>query len=230
MSVESFPASQDERPLFTVSNHHAPHCGAPPAVTGDEPGVYHGYFENSHGEQFVFLYRRNTGERCYWCRRTLFRFMEAWAERAGFAALAYGEITDDLADVRPGRRAATELGIVAPLRAAGFSKDDVRRYARAHGLAVAEKPASACLASRVPFGTEVTVERLRRIERAEEDVRALGFRVLRVRDHGRRARVEVGADELVRARAVRARLEDVLRASDFDEVELAAYGAARAGL
>ncbi len=172
-------------------------------------------------------YRRNTGERCYWCRRTLFRFMEAWAERAGFAALAYGEITDDLADERPGRRAASEFGVVAPLCAAGFSKDDVRRYARAHGLAVAEKPASACLASRVPFGTEVTAERLGRIERAEEDVRALGFRVLRVRDHGRRARVEVGADELARARAVRARLEEVLRASDFDEVELAAYGTAR---
>ncbi len=67
MSVESFPASQNERPLFAVSNHHAPHCGTPPAVTGDEPGVYHGYFENSHGEQFVFLYRQDTGEAVVRC-------------------------------------------------------------------------------------------------------------------------------------------------------------------
>jgi len=177
-------------------------------------------------ELAVAGYRANAGQRCYWCRRTLFELVRAWAAEQGFAALAYGEITDDLLDDRPGRRAAHELGVVAPLREVGFSKRDVRRYAREHGLAPADKPASACLASRLPIGTEVTAERLRRIERAEERVRSLGFRVLRVRDLGRRARVEVGADELGRARRARAELERVLSGVDFDEVELAAYGAA----
>jgi uncharacterized protein len=177
----------------------------------------------STDELALEAYRRNAGDRCYHCRRTLFDAMEAWARERGFRALAYGEITDDLVDDRPGRRAASELGVVAPLREAGLSKEDVRRYARAHGLATAEKPASACLASRIPVGTEVTRARLDRIERAEALVRSLGFRVLRVRDHGSDARVEVGADELARARALRDELAGLLRPLGFERVELAAY-------
>ncbi len=168
-------------------------------------------------------YRANAGERCYFCRSSLFQALAEWAEREGFAALAYGEITDDLLEVRPGRRAAREFGVVAPLREAGFSKDDVRRYAREHGLAVAEKPASACLASRIPVGTEVTRERLARIEHAEEALRGLGFRVLRVRDHGKKARVEVGEDDIGQARLLRGRVAELLAALSFDEVELAVY-------
>jgi uncharacterized protein len=172
-------------------------------------------------------YRANRGDRCYFCREALFDAMRAWARRSGFAWLAYGEITDDLGELRPGRRAAAEAGVVAPLSAAGFSKLDVRRYAREHGLVVAEKAASACLASRIPVGTEVTRERLARVERAEEALRDLGFAPLRVRDHERRARVEVGQAELARARALRPELEARLAPLGFVELDLAAYTRSR---
>jgi len=172
-------------------------------------------------------YRANDGQRCYFCRHTLFTAMEAWARAHGHTTLAYGEITDDLQEHRPGRRAAAELPVRAPLREAGFSKDDVRRYARAHGLAVAEKPAAACLASRVPLGTVVTRARLARIEAAEEALRGFGFALLRVRDHGERARVEVAPEELERARVLEPELRERLGALGFARLELAAYLRAR---
>lgn len=173
-------------------------------------------------------YRANDGQRCYFCRHTLFRAMEDWASAQGFTTLAYGEITDDLREHRPGRRAAAELAVHAPLREAGFSKDDVRRYARAHGLTVAEKAAAACLSSRVPLGTPVTRARLARIEAAEESLRDLGFAVLRVRDHGERARLEVAAGELERARSLEQELRARLGAQGFVLLELAAYARANA--
>lgn len=168
-------------------------------------------------------YRANRGDRCYFCKSALFDVMEPWARVHGFAALAFGEIADDAFDDRPGRRAAAERGVVAPLRAAGFTKVDVRRYAREHGLSMAEKPASACLASRLPVGTAVTRERLATVERAEAALVQLGLRVLRVRHHGAQARVEVGADELAHARAQRREIEGRLAALGFAEVDLAAY-------
>lgn len=168
-------------------------------------------------------YQENRGDRCYFCKAALFEAMERFAAREGIPFLAFGEIVDDFRDDRPGARAARERGVLAPLSAAGLGKEDVRRYAREAGLPVASKPASACLASRIPVGTRVTRERLARVEAAEEALRALGLRVLRVRHHGRRARVEVGADELAGARE---RLED-LRAAlvgvGFEELELDAY-------
>jgi uncharacterized protein len=168
-------------------------------------------------------YRRNDGQRCYFCRRTLFRSMEDWARARGFTTLAYGEITDDLADERPGRRAAAELDVRAPLREAGFSKDDVRRYARSHALAVAEKPAAACLSSRLPPGTPVTRAALARIEAAEEALRPLSFVVLRVRDHGESARVEVSPEEYARAGTLVAEIAARLAPLGFGSVEVAAY-------
>jgi uncharacterized protein len=170
-------------------------------------------------------YLRNDGARCYFCRRVLFDAMALWARANGFQTLAYGEITDDWSDVRPGRRAAAELGVVAPLADAGFGKQDVRQYAREQGLSVADKPASACLSSRIPRGTPVTVERLSRIERAERKLRELGFRVLRVRDHGQRARVELGRDEVERGERLMARIRGILQAESFQTVELATYSA-----
>ena len=175
------------------------------------------------GELELEGYRANAGERCYFCRHTLFRAMEAWARAQGFSTLAYGEITDDLADHRPGQRAAQELDVRAPLREAGFSKADVRRYARAHGLGVAEKPAAACLSSRLPLGTVVTRARLARIEAAEEALRELDFGLLRVRDHGTRARVEVEQQVLERAQALLPVLSARLAALGFEALELAAY-------
>jgi pyridinium-3,5-biscarboxylic acid mononucleotide sulfurtransferase len=168
-------------------------------------------------------YRANAGDRCYFCKSALFRAMEPWAREHGFRALAFGEIADDLLDVRPGARAAREFGIVAPLSEAGFTKEDVRRYAREAGLDVAEKPASACLASRLPVGTRVTRERLARVERCEEVVKRLGFRQVRVRDHGEQARVELGADELDRGRTRALEIAHLLAAEGFASTEIAAY-------
>jgi len=168
-------------------------------------------------------YRANRGDRCYFCKSALFRAMEPWARAHGFRALAFGEILDDLQDFRPGARAAREFGVVAPLSEAGFTKEDVRRYAREAGLGVADKPASACLASRIPVGSRVTREGLARVERAEEFVRSLGFRQLRVRDHGVLARVEVAEDELAAARERLEEIRDGLRAQGYTAVVLAAY-------
>ncbi len=168
-------------------------------------------------------YSANRGDRCYFCKSALFDAMAAWTRERGFATLAFGEIADDLAVERPGRRAAHEFGVAAPLADAGFTKDDVRRWAREHSLDVADKPASACLASRIPVGTLVTRERLARVEAAESELRTLGFIVLRVRDHGRRALVEVGRGELARAERSRSTIAERLGAIGFDELELGVY-------
>jgi len=168
-------------------------------------------------------YQANLGQRCYFCKAALFDAMERVAEREQIPFLAFGEIVDDALDDRPGARAARERGVLAPLAEAGMSKADVRRYATEAGLDVAEKPASACLASRIPVGTKVTPERLATVEAAEEKLRGLGLRVLRVRHHGELARVEVGANELARAMELRSELEERLRSAGFRELELAVY-------
>lgn len=168
-------------------------------------------------------YRRNAGDRCYFCKSALFDAMTGWARAQGFGHLAFGEITDDALDDRPGARAAREAGVVAPLRDAGLSKADVRRYAREHGLSVWDKPQMACLASRLPVGTAVTRERLARVERAEAALRELGLRQLRVRDRGAAARVEVGADEWAFAEARREAIGARLRGASFETFELAVY-------
>jgi uncharacterized protein len=170
-------------------------------------------------------YRANAGDRCYWCKSALFDAMRARARELGVEALAFGEITDDQLDHRPGARAARERGVIAPLAESAFSKDDVRRYAREAALAVSEKPSSACLASRIPVGTRVSADRLARIEAAEESLRSLGVRQLRVRDHGEHARVEVGADEIDRARAQREIFSEQLARHGFTSVEIDVYRA-----
>ncbi len=156
-------------------------------------------------------YRANAGDRCFHCRSELFEVLSTVAGMRGFQAIAYGAIADDLGDYRPGMDAATRFGIVAPLLEAGICKSDVRVLAAEYGLHIHDKPASACLASRIPMGTEVTLERLTQVERAESALRGLGFRQVRVRHHGEIARIELGdadSDRLssaaVRASAVRA--------------------------
>lgn len=168
-------------------------------------------------------YQANAGDRCYFCKAALFRAMEAFARAEAIPWLAFGEIADDAHDHRPGARAAREFGVVAPLAEAGWTKADVRAYARAVGLEVADKPASACLASRIPVGTSVTPDRLAAVERAEELLRSFGLRQLRVRHHGDLARVEVGADELELARRHEPALAAALRGVGFSRAELAAY-------
>jgi len=168
-------------------------------------------------------YRENRGDRCYFCKSALFRALGPWARARGFSAVAFGEIADDLLDFRPGARAAREFGAVAPLSEAGFTKEDVRRYAREAGLGVAEKPASACLASRLPVGTGVTPERLARVERCEDALAALGLRQVRVRDHGDLARVELDAEDLETALAMEARIRAQLAGEGFARVDFARY-------
>lgn len=142
-------------------------------------------------------YRANRGDRCFHCRDELFERLRALEEaREGGARLAYGAITDDLGDDRPGMRAAALKNVAAPLLEAGLGKEEVRSLAREAGLSVAERPANACLASRIPVGTEVTAERLRQVDRAERALEALGIEGLRVRHHGDLARIEVPLDRL----------------------------------
>lgn len=144
-------------------------------------------------------YRRNDGRRCYHCKSELFRVLGALRQELGFEAVAYGVNTDDIGDYRPGHQAAEEGGVRSPLLEAGLSKEEIRALSRAAGLPSADLPASACLSSRLPYGEEVTPERLRQIEAGEAALRELGFLQVRLRHHGDVARVEIAPGELHRA-------------------------------
>jgi uncharacterized protein len=146
------------------------------------------------------LYVRNEADRCYRCKTELFQHLLPLAVAEGFAHVAYGLITDDLADFRPGHRAAAEAGVRSPLAEAGLAKQDVRQLSRAMGLPTWDLPASPCLSSRLPYGTPVTPEALRQVDRAEAAIAALGFREFRVRHLGSAARLEVAPSELPRLR------------------------------
>lgn len=164
-------------------------------------------------------YVANTGDRCYHCRSELFDVLGPIAA-AEFAVVAVGTIVDDLADHRPGQRAAAERGVRTPLADAGMTKADVRAAARALGLAVWDKPAAPCLASRIPYGTPVTIGTLDRVGRAEAALRALGFADLRVRHYGDTARVELPLADLPRARAREADVVGVVLAAGYRTVTL----------
>jgi uncharacterized protein len=143
-------------------------------------------------------YRANHGDRCYHCKHELYTRLTDEAAARGFAAVADGSNADDRGDYRPGRRAAAEFGVISPLDDAGLTKADIRALAREAGLPIWDEPASACLSSRIPYFSEVTEDKLRVVEAAEEAVRACGFRVVRVRHHGEVARLEVARDEMPR--------------------------------
>jgi uncharacterized protein len=162
-------------------------------------------------------YVANAGDRCFHCKSALFDALEPLAGLSG-ARIALGTNVDDLGDHRPGQRAAAARGAIAPLLDVGFGKAEVRAVSAALGLATAEKPAAACLSSRVAYGEPVTAEVLRRVELAEEAVRALGFPVCRVRSHGGGTvgRVEVPAADVPRAAELRAELDAGVRAAGFD--------------
>jgi pyridinium-3,5-biscarboxylic acid mononucleotide sulfurtransferase len=144
-------------------------------------------------------YRANPDNRCYFCKRELYTRLTGIARERGFDAVADGTNADDRGDYRPGRVAAREFGVRSPLDEAGLSKAQIREASRLAGLPVWDEPASACLSSRIPYHHEVTPEKLRQIERGEEALHALGFRVCRVRHYDSLARVEVAHDELERA-------------------------------
>jgi uncharacterized protein len=144
-------------------------------------------------------YARNAPDRCYFCKTELFDVLERLRGELGVNAVAYGINADDTGDFRPGHRAAEEHRVLSPLLDAGLSKAEVRALSRAAGLPTADLPASACLSSRIPYGMEVTPGKLRQIDAAEDALRALGFRQVRVRHHDALARVELAPDELARA-------------------------------
>ena len=144
-------------------------------------------------------YQRNDANRCFHCKDELFAVMVALGPSLGFKYIAYGMNADDTRDYRPGQRAATEHAVLAPLAEAGLTKNEIRALARAAGYALWDRPASPCLSSRVEYGRTVTREVLEQVEKAEESLRQLGFRELRVRHHGELARVELARAEMPRA-------------------------------
>lgn len=144
-------------------------------------------------------YARNDGQRCFQCKDELFTVMEKLRAEKGFDAIAYGVNLDDQGDFRPGQQAAKMHHVAAPLLKAGLSKEEIRELARSAGLRIWDKPASACLSSRIEYGRPVTREALDVVERGEDAIRALGFRQFRVRHHGDIVRIEIAREELERA-------------------------------
>ena len=165
-------------------------------------------------------YRANPANRCYYCKHELYTHLTGIARARGFAAVVDGSNADDRGDYRPGRQAAREFGVLSPLDEADLTKPDIRELARRAGLATWDEPASACLASRIPYHSEVTPEKLRVIEAAERVLRTLGFRVFRVRHHDTIARLELAREEIARALepAVADQLDRELRALGYAHV------------
>ncbi len=144
-------------------------------------------------------YAANNPDRCFHCKDELFRRMEEISPSYGDCAIIYGVNSDDLGDYRPGQGAAKLHGVKAPLVEAGLSKAEIRELSRLAGLPTWDRPAAACLSSRIPYGTQVTPENIKQVESAEEELKALGFRQFRVRYHGELARIEVAREEMPHA-------------------------------
>jgi uncharacterized protein len=178
------------------------------------------------GEMDRAEYLANPVNRCYYCKHELYSVLTALARAREFDAIADGSNADDRGDYRPGRQAAREYGVRSPLDEAGLTKADIRELSRHAGLPTWDEPASACLSSRIPYHSEVTGEKLRMIERAEDVLRELGFRVCRVRHHDGLARLEIGRDELARALEpeVRDRLVGELKAIGYQHVTVDLQG------
>src|SRR2546426_5695722 len=201
-----------------------------PSYSAHDRGIVE-EFVNKLGLQQEFIetheienpaYRANAADRCYFCKDELFSALNALAHARGIAAVAYGVNADDTLDFRPGHRAATEHQVLAPLLDAGLRKAEIRLLSERAGLPTWDRPASACLASRLPYGTEVTTERLALVERGEAALRELGFRQFRVRLHDNLARVEIAPDEMLRAfqPQMAATIADRLKAAGFTYVSL----------
>jgi uncharacterized protein len=162
-------------------------------------------------------YRANPVDRCYYCKRELYSTLSRIARERDFRVIVDGNNADDRGDYRPGRKAAREFGVRSPLDDVGLLKAEIRELSRQVGLPTWDEPASACLSSRIPYHSEVTDAKLRMIERAEDVLRSLGFRICRVRHHDTLARIEIGRDELARA------LEPALRTRIVREVKAVGY-------
>jgi uncharacterized protein len=167
-------------------------------------------------------YARNDGQRCFHCKDELFAAMENLRVTRGFDVIAYGVNQDDQGDFRPGQQAAQQHNVAAPLLQAGLTKSEIRELAREAGLRIWDKPASACLSSRIEYGREVTREALAIVETGEDAIRALGFRQFRVRHHGDIVRIEIAREEMEKALnpAVAAQFAAIFKALGFKFVTL----------
>jgi uncharacterized protein len=167
-------------------------------------------------------YVQNNGMRCFHCKDELFTVMEDFRLQHGFDVIAYGVNVDDQGDYRPGQQAARQHSVFAPLLDAGLTKQDIRDLARGAGLRIWDKPASACLSSRIEYGRPVTREALQAVEQGEEALRQMGFRQFRVRHHGDIVRIEIAGDELSRAlsRDMAAEFTRIFKALGFSYVTL----------
>jgi len=183
-------------------------------------GVRHEFVETHELENPA--YRVNDSNRCYYCKDELFNVLAGVASRHGIDAVAYGVNADDTSDFRPGQRAAAEHRVLTPLLDGQLHKAEIRFLAQRAGLPMWDRPASACLSSRLPYGTEVTPERLGLVERGEAALRELGFRQFRVRLHDKLARVEVSPEELPRALSadIATAIAKALKAAGFTYVTL----------
>ncbi len=165
-------------------------------------------------------YVANAPDRCFHCKDTAYGTFTKLATREGIAFVLDGTNADDSGDFRPGRRAATVHGVRSPLAEAGMTKQEIRAWAHEFGLAVWDKPAAACLSSRVPYGSPVTLEKLNRIDQAESALKRLGFRQCRVRDHGQVARIEIEPDAMPSMLALRDAVSEALKDAGFSYVSL----------
>jgi uncharacterized protein len=175
-------------------------------------------------------YQRNDAMRCFHCKDELFGVMEQYASASGanqgWAAVAYGVNVDDQGDWRPGQKAARQHGVAAPLLEAELTKAEIRALAQAAGLRIWDKPASACLSSRIEYGRKVTREALEQVERGEDALRAMGFRQFRLRHHGDVARIEIAREEMERALSLEmfARMSAAIKGCGFKYVALDVEG------
>lgn len=191
-------------------------------------GIRHIVFETHEVEDPQ--YAANPLDRCYFCKTDTFTEIAARARQLGFSTICYGENLDDAGDYRPGAQAAAEFGVRAPLKEAGLTKLEIRQLCQRLGLPVWDKPASACLSSRFPYGTSITPERLLQVENAEDLLLKLGLRSCRVRYHGEIARIEVPAEDMSRVLAQAETVVTGLRAAGFKYVTLDLAGYRRGSL
>jgi uncharacterized protein len=183
-------------------------------------GIRHEYIETREFENPDYV--RNAPDRCFHCKDELFRSLEAFGAERGVAHIVYGVNVDDLGDYRPGQNAAKIHEVKAPLVEAELTKAEIRELSRIAGLPTWDRPASACLSSRIPYGTPVTKETVKTVEDGEEAIRALGFRQFRVRFHGELVRIEIAREELERALSMdmAARLTAIFKPLGFHYVTL----------
>lgn len=163
-------------------------------------GIAHEYVDTHEFDNPDYV--RNDPNRCFHCKDELFTRMEQVGRDRGFEHIVYGVNVDDLGDYRPGQNAAREHQVSAPLVDAGLTKAEIRELSRAAGLPTWDRPASACLSSRIPYGTPVTIDNVKTVETGEEEIKALGFRQFRVRFHGEVVRIEIAREELAKALSV----------------------------